>query len=127
MTDLAAYAPALGRSLNTVFKPPPALLAYVVDHTASPGLLAKAKTAGLPSDCAELVCAVMTRVIECLDRAEVMEPVACDAPTGRQADVSRRVLWRPGKAFALKLAPKKREFHLRPTAPQKGVEIPLVR
>jgi len=73
MNEMAVFFSAeLGRALNTVFKPPPALLAYVVDHPASPGLLAKAKTAGLPNSCAELACAVMTRVIECLDQAAQM-------------------------------------------------------
>jgi len=72
MTDLPIYVPNAGRAFNTVAMPPPALLDFVRDHAASPGLLAKAKTAGLPADCAEIACAVLTRVIECLDQAARM-------------------------------------------------------
>jgi hypothetical protein len=52
--------------------PPPALLEFVRDHTASPGLVAKARDAGIPPCAAQLACAVLTRVIECLDRAAQM-------------------------------------------------------
>jgi len=69
MTDLAIYTPNLGRALNTVMTPPPALIEFVRGHAVSPGLVAKAEAAGLPADCARLACGVLTRVIECLDQA----------------------------------------------------------
>jgi hypothetical protein len=61
-----------GRDLNTVGRPPPALLAYVASTTASPGLVARATANKLPADCAQIACAVLTRVIECLDTAGQM-------------------------------------------------------
>jgi hypothetical protein len=48
---------------------PPALTAFVHGHPASPGLVAKARAAGLPADVAELACGVLTRVVTCLDGA----------------------------------------------------------
>ena len=72
MNEMAIRRQGTGRQLNTLLAPPPALLEFVRDHPASPGLLAKAKTAGLPNSCAEIACAVMTRAIECLDQAAQM-------------------------------------------------------
>lgn len=62
-------ADSIGFALTTVMTPPPALIEFVRDTPASPGLVAKAKAAGLSAEAAELACATMTRVIGCLDRA----------------------------------------------------------
>lgn len=62
-------ADSIGYALNTVMTPPPALIEFTRGTTASPGLVEKAKAAGLPVDVAELACATMTKVITCLDHA----------------------------------------------------------
>jgi hypothetical protein len=72
MNELIVIYGDIGRSLNAVtretYGPSGAMTAYN-DQPASPGLVAKARAAGLPADAAELACGVLTKVITCLDGA----------------------------------------------------------
>jgi hypothetical protein len=72
MMEIEPYGRNVAAALSKVADKPRALLDFTRDHPASPGLLAKATAAGLPVDCAELACSVLTRVVECLDTAGQM-------------------------------------------------------
>jgi hypothetical protein len=72
MMEIEPYGRNVAAALSKVADKPRALLDFTRDHAASPGLLAKATAAGLPAECAELACSVLTRVIECLDTAGQM-------------------------------------------------------
>lgn len=82
-------------ALATVERLPADLARYVAGVEPSPGLLARASASGLPANTAVTVCAVLTRVIKCLDdagrmrktsfgRAKLLETAleGCRAPVG---------------------------------------------